>query len=137
MLKIILSLIILAMAHAQAVSQMPPFRLSLDGEWRFTPDPKGVGVTEQWFLDSTDRSSWSPVQVPGAWETYPGMANYDGWGWFVRTVRIEKTDDPLSIYFAGVDDDAVVWVNGIEVGSHTGYSDPFSVDISKRPPQGR
>ncbi len=123
-----LSLILVAMAHSHALSQMPPFRLSLDGEWQFAADPKGVGLTDQWFLDSVDRSSWQPVQVPAFWETYPGMSNYDGWGWFMKTVRIEKNNDPLSIYFAGVDDDAVVWVNGVEVGSHTGYSDPFAVD---------
>ncbi len=130
MLKTLFSLILIAMAHTQAVSQMPPFRVSLNGEWRFAVDSQAVGVTQQWFLDSTDRSAWRPVQVPAFWETYPGMANYDGWGWFIKTVRIEKTDQPLSLYFAGVDDDAVVWVNGIEVGSHTGYSDPFSVDIT-------
>ena len=130
MIKTIFSLILVAMVHSQALSQMPPFRLSLDGEWRVAPDSQAVGVTQQWFLDSTDRSTWRPVQVPGFWETYPGMANYDGWGWFAKIVRIEKTSEPLSIYFAGVDDDAVVWVNGIEVGSHAGYSDPFSVDIT-------
>ncbi|RPH37752.1 hypothetical protein EHM92_01875 [bacterium] len=130
MLKTIVSLILVAMVHSQAGSQTPPFRLSLDGEWRFAPDSQAVGVTQQWYLDSTDHSSWRPVQVPAFWETYPGMANYDGWGWFMKTVRIEQTDGPLSIYFAGVDDDAVVWVNGVEVGSHTGYSDPFSVDVS-------
>jgi len=117
------------MAHSYALSQIPPFRLSLDGEWQFAADPKGVGVTDQWFLDPADRSAWQPVQVPAFWETYPGMSHYDGWGWFMKTVRIEKNNDPLSLYFAGVDDDAVVWVNGVEVGSHTGYSDPFAVDI--------
>jgi cyclomaltodextrinase / maltogenic alpha-amylase / neopullulanase len=128
--KTLLSVLFLSMISSQAFSQMPPFRLSLDGEWLFRPDSQAVGVTQQWFLDSTDHAIWRPVQVPAFWETYPGMANYDGWGWFRRTVRIERTSDPLSIYFAGVDDDAVVWVNGIEVGSHTGYSDPFAVDIT-------
>jgi glycosidase len=36
----------------------------------------------------------------------------------------------LSIHFAGVDDEAVVWVNGTPVGDHAGYSDPFILDIS-------
>jgi glycosidase len=130
MKKTVFSLVLVAMMQSQAASQMPPFRLSLDGEWRFRSDPQAVGLAQQWYLDSTDRSSWLPVQVPAFWETYPGMAEYDGWGWYTRTVRIEKTDQPLSIYFAGVDDDAVVWVNGIEVGNHAGYSDPFPVEIT-------
>lgn len=130
MLRTFFSVMLIAVIYSQAVAQRPPFRLSLDGQWRFALDSQAVGVTQHWFLDSTDRSGWRPVQVPAFWETYPGMANYDGWGWFLKTVRIEKNNDPLSIYFAGVDDDAVVWVNGIEVGSHTGYSDPFSVEIT-------
>lgn len=130
MRRLFLTLMTIAMITMPAVSQNAPFRLSLDGTWKFALDPQGVGVTEQWFQDSTDRSGWRAVQVPAFWETYPGMEGYDGWGWYMRTVRIENVPDSLSIYFAGVDDDAVVWVNGIEVGSHTGYSDPFSVEIS-------
>jgi len=38
---------------------------------------------------------------------------------------------PMSIHFAGVDDDAEVWINGIDAGTHAGYTDPFALDISK------
>ena len=64
------------------------------------------------------------VHVPAFWETYPGMASYDGWGWFMKTVKVEQPGEPLSIYFAGVDDDAVVWVNCAEVGTD-GILRPF------------
>ncbi|HEX9006162.1 MAG TPA: alpha-amylase family glycosyl hydrolase, partial [Bacteroidota bacterium] len=76
-----------------------------------------------------DRTLWKPVAVPAFWESYPGLKGYDGWGWFYRTFRARTDQQPLSIYFAGVDNDAVIWVNGIEVGSHTGHHDPFAVDI--------
>ncbi len=35
-----------------------------------------------------------------------------------------------------MDDDAVVWVNGIEVGGHAGYTDPFALDITSALRQG-
>ena len=114
-----------------AVAQNPPFRLSLDGQWFFKADTTKTGIDEEWYRDSLDRSGWQPVETPHFWEWYPGLANFDGWGWFARTFRIEKVTDSLSIYFAGVDDDAVVWVNGTEVGKHSGYSDPFAVNISR------
>ncbi|MBI5473529.1 MAG: alpha-galactosidase [Ignavibacteriae bacterium] len=111
------------MAHAAAQ------RLSLDGEWLFTVDSTKNGVNNKWYAESVDRSAWQKVKTPKFWENYPGLASYDGWGWFARTVSIENVTEPMSLHFAGVDDDAVVWVNGREVGSHTGYSDPFAIGL--------
>lgn len=104
-------------------------KITLDGEWMFKVDSAKVGVDSAWFADSLDRSGWYKVRVPEFWERYPGLATYDGWGWFTRTVKIEKLDQPLSLHFAGVDDDARVWLNGKEVGSHSGYSEPFAVAL--------
>lgn len=112
------------------VSAQPPFSLSLDGEWSFRVDSMKVGISDRWFADSTDRATWQRVQIPNYWEAYPGLALYDGWGWFARSVRLPKPLAPLSMHFAGVDDEAIVWMNGVEVGSHSGYTDPFTVDIS-------
>lgn len=105
-------------------------KISLDGEWLFTPDTGKVGVAANWFSETTDRSKWQTVLTPKFWEEYPGLASYDGWGWFARAINIETIDEPMSLHFAGVDDDAVIWMNGVEVGSHTGYSDPFSVNVA-------
>jgi glycosidase len=105
-------------------------KISLDGQWLFKADPEKVGVQEAWFADSTNRSDWTQVAVPDFWEHYPGLAAYDGWGWYARRFVVEKMNGPLSIHFFGVDDDAVVWVNGVEVGSHSGYSEPFAVDLT-------
>jgi len=107
------------------------WKTSLDGNWLFTADSLRVGVDRQWYLDSTDRSAWQRVQTPRFWEGYPGLARYDGWGWYMRKFAFEKTVESVSIHFAGVDDDAVVWVNGIEVGMHTGYSDPFVLEVTR------
>ncbi len=122
--------LLLALTVLPSISQNNSMKLSLDGKWRFKVDSTKAGVDAKWFAESLDRTSWQKVQTPKFWEGYPGLANYDGWGWFARTVKIEKLREPMSLHFAGVDDDAVVWLNGIEVGSHTGYSDPFAIDVS-------
>ena len=111
-------------------SQTSVIKVSLDGEWQFCVDTAKAGIDQRWYRQALDRSSWETVITPDFWEAYPGMAKYDGWGWFIRSFPVESVTRPLSIYFAGVDDEAVVWVNGVEVGSHTGYSDPFAVDIT-------
>lgn len=111
-------------------SQVPSMRIILDGQWLFRADSGHIGLDQRWFADSTDRTAWSSVEVPSFWERYPGLAAYDGWAWFVRTVVVQKVDTPLSLHFGGVDDEAVVWMNGVEVGNHGGYSEPFAFDVS-------
>lgn len=118
-------------SSASTRAQEPSTGILLTGKWLFRADSGKVGVNEAWFADTADRSGWQSVEVPVFWEKYPGLATYDGWGWFARTVTIEGGSEPLSLHFGGVDDEAVVWVNGVEVGSHTGYSEPFALDISK------
>jgi cyclomaltodextrinase / maltogenic alpha-amylase / neopullulanase len=120
---------LLLMSLASSPAQMSSYRVSLDGEWFFTADSLKAGLAGGWHRDSLDRASWQRVRTPGFWEEYPGMANYDGWGWFFRQFIVDKTTEPLSIHFAGVDDDATVWVNGVEIGGHSGYSDPFALDL--------
>ncbi len=103
---------------------------TLDGQWRFRADTSRTGLDSRWYSPSLGRDDWATVPVPAYWETYPGLENYDGWGWFATPFTVQSIDDPLSIYFGGVDDDAQVWVNGTLVGGHTGFSDPFLVDVS-------
>jgi cyclomaltodextrinase len=109
-------------------SQVP--KLSLDGEWFFKADSQKIGVEQKWFAEKFNRSGWQKMKVPDFWENHEHFKNYDGWGWYARTFQYKKNTNQTSIYFVGVDDDAFVWINGIEVGSHTGYSDPFSLDVT-------
>lgn len=102
----------------------------LDGDWHFAADTARKGIAAGWYQNGFDRTGWKTVHVPAFWETYPGLENYDGWGWFCRTFTLKSAPQPMSLYFAGVDDDAQVWVNGVEVGSHAGYTDPFAVEIT-------
>ncbi|MGA9117052.1 MAG: alpha-amylase family glycosyl hydrolase [Bacteroidota bacterium] len=102
-------------------------RIALDGEWLFLPDSARGGVEQGWYGEACDRSGWSAVEIPRFWEGYPGLSAYDGWGWFARRFVVPRTGEPMSLHFAGVDDDARLWLNGVEAGSHTGYSDPFTV----------
>lgn len=126
----LLPMVLLAVMVVSVSAQESAFRLNLDGEWLFRVDSTKAGITGGWYIDSLDRSGWERVQTPKYWEEYPGLASYDGWGWFFRTFVLERPPGSISLYFAGVDDDAVVWVNGIEVGGHTGYTDPFALDIT-------
>jgi glycosidase len=106
-------------------------KFSLDGEWLFRADSLRVGIDGEWYADSSDRSDWQGVFLPGYWASYPGMSSRDGWGWFARSLDLARIPGPMSLVFAGVDDEATVWVNGQEVGGHNGYREPFALDVSR------
>ena len=104
---------------------------ALDGTWLFRIDPDNLGIKEKWYDINYDRSKWFEIDVPHFWERYHNLEKYDGVGWYAKTINVENISQPLSIFFSGVDDDADVWVNGIKVGSHIGYSEPFSLLIDQ------
>lgn len=58
-----------------------------------------------------------------------GNSNYL---WYKKEVKINKPDDDqrVLLHFGAVDWETTVYVNGKEVGSHTGGYDPFNFDIS-------
>jgi cyclomaltodextrinase / maltogenic alpha-amylase / neopullulanase len=126
----VLSFLLCAGVGIMSAAPKTQTRISLDGTWLFTADSTRTGVEQRLYRPELDRAAWQKVTTPDFWEAYPGLARYDGWGWFFRTFTLDAPVPPLSIHFAGVDDDAEVWVNGKPVGDHAGYSDPFVLDLS-------
>jgi glycosidase len=102
--------------------------MSLKGEWVFKVDSLDKGMDEEWFKAGADRSTWTSIRVPDYWDRY-NLEEYDGVGWYATTVDIEDTSGQSVIFFAGIDDDADVWLDGRKIGSHVGYSEPFHLDL--------
>lgn len=111
-----------------ACSMKDPHKISLDGPWLFHVDSSDDGMRQQWYKDGAGREDWTTIQVPDHWDRY-NLSGYDGIGWYAKTFDVDSAAS-WSIVFSGVDDDATVWVNGIRVGSHEGYSDVFYFDVS-------
>ena len=109
-------------------SRKEGFAMSLDGTWHFRVDSLNKGINEEWFRKGTDRSDWSSIQVPDYWDRY-NLETYDGPGWYATTLNIPDSSKQDVIFFGGVDDDADVWLDGVKIGSHIGYSEPFYVEL--------
>ncbi len=107
----------------------PPTKISLNGEWQFKVDSLDKGVKERWFEQKMDRSNWMTVGIPDYWDRY-NLSGYDGVGWFAKRFQAIDSLRPMTLFFGGVDDDADVWLNGTKVGSHEGYSEAFSFDVT-------
>jgi len=91
-------------------------------EWKFTTDPKDVGLKEKWGCPCYDAAKWADVKVGQGfgWEQQ-GFDGYTGIGWYRITgvVPPHVARNHVYLYFEAVDEDAQVFVNGKQVCDHT------------------
>ncbi|MET7420085.1 glycoside hydrolase family 2 TIM barrel-domain containing protein [Dactylosporangium sp. NPDC005555] len=109
---------------ASAATYTPPAlrqRVDLNTGWRFTKgDVAGAEATT--FNDS----AWQQLNVPHTWNAADGADGgnnyYRGIGWYRRhyTVPAGFAGKMLFLQFAGVNQVADVWVNGVYLGKHSG-----------------
>ena len=90
-------------------------------------DPNNAQTVADWRYQLTERPR-TPV-VPSAdnpgW--LPVTTNVDvfnkqpGWAWYQATLPALSSDKAV-LHFAGVDDNATVYLNGVEIGQHGGLA---------------
>ena len=123
----------------------------LSNEWRFAPDAENVGDDERWYADDVNDDDWPTVRsdLGTGWEhQIEGYKEGHGWyrqRWIVPAEVAKKKHRYL--FFAAVDEEAWVYVNGRLIFEHsiasTGLSPdelwmkPFSVDVSDAIKPGR
>ena len=105
--------------------------IDLGGNWLYRLDPEAEGEKERYFDGDCDRSTWQTMAVPNNWYLTE-VGDYDGVVWFQRTFELPKgfADRCVSLRFRAVDYIARVWLNGLYLGSHEGYFDPFEFDVT-------
>ncbi|MBP7934705.1 MAG: beta-galactosidase [Phycisphaerae bacterium] len=107
--------------------------LSLNGEWQFEIDRTADG-TARGLTSGKDLAS--KIIVPFCPESkLSGIAHYDHMKhvWYRRMFEVPAAmrGKRILLHFGAVDYKATVWVNGQEVGTHTGGSAPFAFEITK------
>jgi beta-mannosidase len=105
--------------------------LPLDGEWELAFAEKGQGPPE---------SGWRTVKVPGSvhmqWlapsQVFTREAEWvSGKEWWYRkrfTAPARFRDKRVRLEFEATDYYADTWLNGVSLGRHEGYIDPFAYD---------
>jgi hypothetical protein len=100
---------------------------NLNGLWDYAITPKGAARPEKW-----DGQILVPFAVEAALSGVGKRVNPDQNLWYRRAVEVPAgwKGKRVLLHFGAVDFEATVWVNGRELGTHKGMSDPFSFDIT-------
>lgn len=80
------------------------------------------GISEKWYEPSFNTSSWNKMQLPQMWENVIG--NVDGIVWFKYNISLPKESEgkAATIDLSVIDDNDIVWINGIKIGETEGYA---------------
>ncbi len=104
--------------------------ISLSGTWLFKEDSEDLGLSENWWLDEKG-NSWREVLVPSAGELFAGES-FDGIIWYKKEFTLPKNWKGRRIWleFERVATIATIYLNGHEIGSHTGDYTRFRFEIT-------
>lgn len=157
-LKQLISLLLVLISMIQASAQITPQiihvkgrqTISLDGNWKTIVDPfengyydyrrkpikNGFGADKdivdksklQEYEFATDKS----LRVPGDWNTQrPELYYYEGTVWYRKRFLYEpKHLNRVFLHFAAVNYEAIVFLNGVELGKHVGGFTPFNFEVT-------
>lgn len=110
----------------------PDGRIGLGGRWLFRLDPADTGIAEG-LPERPSTVGWLPVTVPHSWNAADDSdASMIGTvGWYRRDFRLPRTggDPKWLVRFLSVNHRAQVWLNGRQIGGHTGAYLPFELSL--------
>lgn len=107
--------------------------LNLNGSWQFAFDDKDAGLKEGWFKGGT----FFPknIEVPFVYQSELSGINEKGLHsilWYQREIELtEKMEEKeIILHFGAVYYEAMIFVNGHQVGKHIGGHTPFKFNIT-------
>ena len=124
--------------------------ISLDGIWKTIVDPfengyydyrrmpmkNGYGadkdITDKTVLQEYNFATDKTLFVPGDWNTQrPELYYYEGTVWYRNRFQYQLKDSKrVFLHFAAVNYEAIVFVNGNEIGKHIGGFTPFNFEVT-------
>jgi beta-glucuronidase len=104
-----------------------------------------VGVAQGWWQNNPDTTGWTPTTVPNAYNaTDLSNQSWSGYvGWYRKDFTLPAGAFPQSvpaayrhwiIRFESVNYSATVWLNGREIGTHSGAYVPWELDLMRLQP---
>lgn len=87
-------------------------------------DLPDLSDSARWKDGNYDDSKWKKMQLPGLWESHPGLSKLDGVVWFRTEIDIRKEDiTGTPVFHLGmIDDRDDTYLNGERIGGMNGWN---------------
>jgi beta-glucuronidase len=112
----------------------PTGRYLVDGAWRFRLDARNQGLRAHWQRQAST-AGWTATTVPNAWnagdDTPASMAGSIGWYRKDFSLPDAKRSLDWALRFESVNYRVHAWINGKDLGTHTGAYLPFTLQIRR------
>lgn len=130
-----------------------PWRLTLDGDWRFRLAGAPNAAPADWVSSNTDQSPWRDIKVPGVWtrQNAGDLPHYANWqmpfdcqkppnvphdnptGLYRRSIFIPEAWEGRStvLHIGGFESLALVWCNQVFIGMAKDSRLPSEFDLSE------
>jgi beta-galactosidase len=137
-------LILLIVACNSIKAQNPRSIISLNENWTTIANDTITKAYDGFELESFITSNWKKVDVPHNWDQYEGYrrlkhGNLHGYAWYRKEFTLNEIEKGKRyfLYFEGVGSYANIWLNGKQVGTHSGGRTTFTIDVSQTIRKGR
>ncbi|MGH2905963.1 MAG: glycoside hydrolase family 2 protein [Solirubrobacterales bacterium] len=109
----------------------PSARFTVGGKWFLKQDPSNVGLRQR-YAKTKDFGSWTPISVPNAFNAGDASeSSYTGGvAWYATEITRPATPHGgrWIFHFDSVNYKATVFINGKQIGTHSGGYVPFEVN---------
>jgi hypothetical protein len=124
---------------AGAAAVAPPSRLlrRLPDVWRFACDEADTGLAKGCAKADFDDSKWAQVRTFSDTLNAQRLPDRKTILWYRCAVEVPKAGGRLAMFFAEVDGDATVYVNGTDVGRSEKKRASFELDVTAAAKPGR
>ena len=129
-----------------------PWRLSLDGDWRFQLAPRPDSAPADWTSSSTDEAPWRDIKVPGVWtrqgtgdlphyanwqmpfdcQKPPAVPNRNATGLYRSAIAVPEAWQGRStiLHIGGFESLVLVWCNQVFIGMAKDSRLPSEFDLT-------
>jgi beta-glucuronidase len=114
-----------------------PRPVSLSEGWQFLPDPRNIGLADNWAHGGATTFSWAPVTIPNTFNpTISAAADLGSVGWYRIAFRgpPAASDRGWDVSFQEARRVTDVWLNGRYLGHNADAYVPFSFPASSLRP---